>query len=254
MFEKFVLFFKYVLNIPLRPQSRGRKIYLLLRAIPKTLYFNFKYFDFKNAIRFPVWISHRVHLMHMGGTVVIDAPIKFGMVRIGFAENNLSNVELDRNVWDVWGEVVFKGRLVMGLGNKITVPLQEARLTFGSNNLINVNNQFCCAKSITFGDYLRVGWENIFMDTAYHNIKSKGKILNPPRPILVGNHVWITTRCGIFQGTELADESIVAYGSVLSWKYAKPKSIISGYPGRVVLEGVEHDELPMEYFRSDVGE
>ncbi len=254
MFRKFARFSKFVLKIPLRPQSRGRRICLLLRAIPKTIFFNFKYFKFKDALRFPIWISHRVHLMHMGGTVVIDAPVKFGMVRIGFAENNLSNVEFDRNVWDVWGKVVFKGPLVMGLGNKITIQLKEAVLSFGSNILINVNNQFCCDMSITFGDHLRVGWENLFMDTAYHNIRAEGKILNPPKPILIGNHVWITSRCGIFQGTELPDESIVGYGSVLSWKYTKPKSLISGYPGRVVLEGIEHDELQLEYFQTLVSE
>ena len=111
---------------------------------------------------------------------------------------------------------------------------------------MNVNNQICCHHSITFGDHARVGWENLFLDTPYHNITSGGKVLNPPAPVVLGDHVWVTSRCGILQGTELADGSIVGFRSVLTGKYPKPRCLISGYPARVLLEGVEHDEEPLD--------
>jgi acetyltransferase-like isoleucine patch superfamily enzyme len=250
MLGKLSLFLRTVLYMPLRPQSLGRRVYLLLRAIPKTIYFNFKYFRFRDAIRFPVWVSHRVHLMRMGGTVAIDGPVEFGMVRFGFAENNLANPGHDRCTWDVLGNVIFKNGLVLALGTKIAMQKKEGRLTFGRNNMFNANNHIGCDLSITFGDYLRVGWENLILDTPYHDMKANGQLLNAPAPIVIGNHVWITTRCGIFQGTELADGSVVSYGSVLSRKYTQPNSMIMGYPGKVVLEGVEHEEMPLKYYRN----
>ncbi|OBR89902.1 hypothetical protein CLRAG_38790 [Clostridium ragsdalei P11] len=60
------------------------KYFLALLGIPKTILFNFRYFSLKDAIKFPIILSHRVVLSKMDGKIVIEAPIKFGMIRIGF--------------------------------------------------------------------------------------------------------------------------------------------------------------------------
>ena len=49
-----------------------RKLYLFLRCIPKTLYFNFKYLPFNKAIKFPILVSHRVWLMETKGKVILN--------------------------------------------------------------------------------------------------------------------------------------------------------------------------------------
>lgn len=69
--------------------NRLHKAYLLIRAIPKTVLFNFRYLPFKQAIKFPVVVSHRVALQRMGGNIRFDAPVRTNMVRIGFHENRL---------------------------------------------------------------------------------------------------------------------------------------------------------------------
>jgi acetyltransferase-like isoleucine patch superfamily enzyme len=248
MFRRLIVFLKSVLAIPVRIQPLHHRVYLLLRAIPKTIYFNFRYFKLRDAIRFPVWVSHRVTLLRTRGSVEIQGPVRFGLVRMGFAENTMTNPSFDRSTWDVWGKVIFKGWAVFALGTKIGVDNGNACLTFGSNMIFNANNEICCSKLISFGDYFQAGWGNLFMDTPYHNITVGEDVLNPPAPVHIGNHVWVTTRCSILQGTKLSDGSIVGLGSVVTAKYLKPNCLIGGYPGRVLMEGIGHEETMMDYF------
>ena len=71
-------------------------------GIPKTIYFNFKYFKFKDAIKFPVVVSHKTIFKELKGSIKLEK-IKTGMVRIGFGEKeNFSYNEvlsLDRRLF-----------------------------------------------------------------------------------------------------------------------------------------------------------
>lgn len=49
----------------------------------KTVYFNFHYFPFKTAVRMPVFIYKRTLLYKMGGDILIDAPVRTGMMKFG---------------------------------------------------------------------------------------------------------------------------------------------------------------------------
>lgn len=64
------------------------KIALILKFlrkvdILKTIYFNFHYFSFKTAMRFPFVIFWRTNLYKMNGSIIINSPIYPGMVKIG---------------------------------------------------------------------------------------------------------------------------------------------------------------------------
>nr|WP_317333832.1 hypothetical protein [uncultured Romboutsia sp.] len=55
----------------------------LIMSIPKTIYFNFKYLKFKDAIKLIIIISNRVFLEKTKGNVIIESTIKTGMIKIG---------------------------------------------------------------------------------------------------------------------------------------------------------------------------
>src|SRR3712207_7194243 len=87
-----------------------RKIYLLIRAIPKTLYFNFKYLPFKQAIKLPILVSHRMWLMTTGGRVKLSShSISPFMVKMGFNEVGIFDQMRSRGVINLNGEIEFKG-------------------------------------------------------------------------------------------------------------------------------------------------
>ena len=55
-----------------------------LRSIFSSIYFNFKYLPFKQAVKLPI-LLYKPHFLKLKGKVVIDAPkINTGMIRLGF--------------------------------------------------------------------------------------------------------------------------------------------------------------------------
>lgn len=54
-------------------------------GLPKTIYLNFKSLPLSQAIKLPIFISHRVILASLKGKIVFDCDnVKTGMVKIGF--------------------------------------------------------------------------------------------------------------------------------------------------------------------------
>lgn len=55
------------------------------------------------------------------------------------------------------------------------------------------------------------------MDTDFHHIINENSIvINNPRPIHIGNHVWIGCRNTILKGVEIADNVVVAANSIIT--------------------------------------
>ena len=85
------------------------------RYILYSLYFNFRYLPFKQAIKLPI-VLYKPHLLKCKGTIVInpiDGKITFGMIRLGFP-----GVSVYPNNGITWenhgGTIIFKGKCVIG--------------------------------------------------------------------------------------------------------------------------------------------
>lgn len=216
--------------------NKAHKLILLLRAIPKSIYFNFKYFDFKDAIKFPVLISHRVMLKKTKGEVIIEAPLNFGMIRIGFGEHLFFSDPKLRSTWDVDGIVKFKGSARIGNGTKLCV---KGKLTLGNNFMISANSQIRCVQNITFGDDVLMGWDCLFLDTDGHKIlNNEGIKVNSNKDITVGNKVWFGARSTVLKGSEIASDVVVAAGSFVLGKHDTSHCIIGGHPAGVIKENI----------------
>lgn len=51
-------------------------------AIIGSFYFNLKHLPFSQAIKLPIWLN-KPHIHKLKGEVIIDAPIKPGMIKLG---------------------------------------------------------------------------------------------------------------------------------------------------------------------------
>ena len=65
-------------------------------------------------------------------------------------------------------------------------------------------------------------------------------ILNAPRDIVLGRHVWVALDATILKGCNIGDDSIIGFGSIVT-KSCKPGSIMAGAPAAVVKEGITWD-------------
>lgn len=65
-------------------------------------------------------------------------------------------------------------------------------------------------------------------------------ILNPPKDIILGKHVWVGQDAKILKGCHIGDDSIIGLGAVVT-KSCKAGSVMTGVPARVVKENITWD-------------
>lgn len=195
----------------------------------KTLRFNLHYFDFKTALRLPILIYHRTILLKMGGKIVIDGPVKPAMVKFGAYGLGTQDKLYSRTIWEVSGTVVIKGKASFGRGSKISVG-KEATLTLGEHFVITGGSEIICQKEINFGCDCLLSWDILIMDTDFHQVlNEKGETTNAPRPINIGNHVWIGCRNTILKGVTIGDNNIVSANSTIAKSIKDTDSVIGGH-------------------------
>lgn len=203
-------------------------------GIPKTIYFNFKYFKFKDAIKFPVVVSHRTIFKELKGSIKLEK-IKTGMVRIGFGEKENFDFRYNRTIFKNSGEIVFKGKTKIGYGSVIS---NEGKIIIGENTNFTMI-EFICRDEIEIGDRCLFSWNVSLMDTDHHNIFLVGndEVINRSRKIKIGNHVWIGADVRILKGVSIADNNIIGMGSIIAQSIDKENVIVGNKVETKILKG-----------------
>lgn len=70
--------------------------------------------------------------------------------------------------------------------------------------------------------------------------------LNHAKDIKIGNHCWIGLRSLLMKGVELADNTVVAAGSICTRKYDEQHTILAGNPAKVVKRNINWDRKFLE--------
>jgi hypothetical protein len=86
-----------------------------LLDLPKTLYFNLKCFDFRTALKLPVFIHHRTKFYSVSGKVKISGNISRGMIKIGYPYVSIFSFNIP-TIIEIFGEIEFKGIASIGHG------------------------------------------------------------------------------------------------------------------------------------------
>ena len=150
---------------------------------------------------------------------------------------------------DVFNSTVFlRGsghRLILDKGAKLyNVQLKM----IGKNNLVHIK-----AGASVGGGSIICGGENISIvigercvlaegvdiwSTDTHSITVDGELINPPRSILIGNHVWVGKDVSILKGVTIGDHAIIGMKSVVTHDIAA-ETLNVGSPTRVIRDHVE---------------
>jgi acetyltransferase-like isoleucine patch superfamily enzyme len=206
----------------------------------KTIVFNFSYFRFFDAIKFPVLVSSKVYLRALKGTVTINAPIKFGMIEIGYGDVGIFDKVKARTIWHVLGKVVFENNANIGHGSKISVD-NSGQIIFGNNFRITAESSVFATKKIQFGDNCLISWEVLIMDADVHKIIVSGEWVNPPESIIIGANVWIGCRTTILKGALIPDGCVLAAASLLTKALESECSVYGGVPAKLLRNNISWD-------------
>ena len=220
-----------------------------------TVYFNFHYLPFKQAVKLPIYL-HKPYFMRewggrsfiLKGKVVIDSDtINKGMIRLGFVQ---STSHPDNGfLWSNEGYVIFRGPCKIAQGSAIRNG--GGMLVFGKNFSGNPNTRVFCYEEIVIGDDVVGSWDVSICDYDFHAMKdtSSEEKRSPYGAIKIGDNNWIGQNVIILKNTETPRYTTMSAGSVVSGKYTcKEKSILKGNPAIVVAEGKRYMDIKDCYF------
>lgn len=214
----------------------------ILRSLPFSIYFNFHYLPFRQAIKLPI-LLYKPDFIACKGKVVIDAPqVKFGMIKMGFRF-----VSIYPNSGIMWenngGTVIFNGTARFGndvylsFGDKTTVE-------FGDNFVHKAGMKLVSWRGMKFGKNTRIGWGCLIMDTNIHPLYDieKKKFKRASGPITIGDNNWFGTGCRIMHSVTTPERCIFGMGTTVTRGcVAQSYCVMGGSPVRVLTENVLRD-------------
>lgn len=209
----------------------------LKAKIIKTIWFNFKMFPLKTAIRMPVFLYGKTTFRSLNGKIFINAAVNPGMIKIGKNDYYI-DTSIQHCIWTINGTIVFNGPVSFGHGSYVLVS-KNSKLSIGTHGTyLGSNLKIMCFENITIGDNVRVTWDCQFMDTSFHYIEllNKENQIRPlTKPIIIGDRVWVGNRTTISKGAVIPDDTIVASNSIVNKDFSlvEPYSMLAGSPASV---------------------
>ena len=216
--------------------------YKLHLNLTKTLYFNFRVFNFKTAIKLPVWLYGHIQLegLHRGCVVLQQA--KTGGVKIGggWATDVFGRSNRYISYLRLQGKLVLGNGIVMQQGVVLSIN-KGAILKIGNNQVFNERVTIHSKTVITIKDNCRFGWNTQIFDTGFHYLVNKGKLAYRNAPVVIENNVWVGNGVSIMKGTYLPAYTIVASNSLVNknFKEMGEHCMIGGVPAKYITNGVE---------------
>ncbi len=111
----------------------------------------------------------------------------------------------------------------------------DAKINIGSA-AINCFSRIVAAKNTTIGHDVLIAPEVIMLDYDHHDIlNEQGIHTNPPGPIVIGDHVWLASKCTILKGSKIGDGAVISANSVVTGKI-RGGCMAVGNPARPVLD------------------
>lgn len=209
----------------------------------KTLYFNYKKFPFSIACKLPVYFYGRVKFQDISGQIIIDAPIKRGMIGFGQLYEKYT---VHKGIAEIAlvGKIVFKGHMQFGKDYFVSVD-KDAYAEFGHMCGIASDGKFICTKSIIFGNYVRVASEARIVDTDFHYMVSTitGEKSLLSAPVRIGNYNYMSNRVSVLKGTTTPDYCTIASNSLCNKDYSAfgENILIGGVPAILLRKNITRD-------------
>lgn len=134
------------------------------------------------------------------------------------------------------------------IGMRILLQGNNNVVSIGKSCKINASKTQPTVINASGGSKIIIGDNCLFSNNIeihssdYHKIfNNEGQIINKPRNIIIGNHVWIGLGCTILKGTKVNDDCVIGTQSLLNKVFDNTKCIIAGNPAQIVKQNINWD-------------
>lgn len=218
-------------------------IFQIIISIPKTLYFNFRVFKIKYALRIPVYIHYNVELtqIYRNSIDINSKKISTFMIKIGIGgsnaiKNTKSKIYISKNKK---GKIIFEGNAKFS--NGIVLYVNGGKLNFGDNFSSNKNCFLSCDNKLIFGQNVLLGWNVTIRDSDGHKIIYSEK-KEKDNSVIIGNHVWICSNVDILKNTKIGNDCVIGYRSFVTNLLAGNNKLIIGTPAKIIRNSISWEK------------
>jgi len=106
------------------------------------------------------------------------------------------------------------------------------RIEIGDRAFLNYGTSISAHRLVRIGDGCLLGQYTIIMDCDQHSAAGEAGH-GTPKPVNIGDRVWIGARCTILKGVTIGSDSVIAAGSVVTRDVPRG-SVAGGVPARLL--------------------
>lgn len=104
----------------------------------------------------------------------------------------------------------------------------------GERVFVNSGCRFQDQGGITIGDDTLIG-HNVVIATLNHDLDPSQRATTVPRPVVIGDRVWVGSNATILPGVAIGEGAVVAAGAVVT-KDVPARTVVGGVPARTIRE------------------
>ena len=218
-----------------------REVIRNVMSLPKTIYFNFKVLDKKDAFRLPFFVDKDIKLGKLYKNV-IKLNFEANRFSIKIGKKALDDVsEFTKGYFSMTpkSRVIFNGEAEFAYGISFTT-LQQAQITIGKNFYCNKNCVISSRESIEIGDNVLLGWNVNIRDNdgETHRIYENNLEKDYKKKIIIRNHVWLCAFSSVLKGVELLENTVVAYNACVTKSFFEKNIILAGVPAKIAKKDI----------------
>lgn len=123
---------------------------------------------------------------------------------------------------------------------EIIIQSSSCEIFIGARTQIGGAKIVCCE----YCDQVHIGRDNLIADDVEfwscdgHSIYQKGIRINPSKPIIVADNIWIGRNVKILKGAIILPNTVIGMGSLVTARNYPANSLIAGFPAKVIKEGI----------------
>jgi len=123
-------------------------------------------------------------------------------------------------------------QIVSHYAHSVLATFPGGLLEIGNRTVLNYGVDICATKLVRIGADCLLGTHVIILDSDFHDVANHDQVPEP-RPVIIGDGVWIGNRATILPGVTIGDGAVVGAGSVVM-SDIPPRTLAMGNPARVM--------------------